>query len=570
VARAQDPTDDTVSVDVPVSIFVGVAYNGTIRMADLAGTPVEGVAVSYETASTVSDEAGAFSLPVPDEAGVTPLLSKRGWSFTLVSTETGPSGIIYRYSAVPALEARSYAVWDASTPGTSHVLKLLNKGAATQTPTVTLYSRDGSVCGAPGVAPIAPMSASRIPLSASPCLALGTAGIIEVSNTQPYDGEFESLVPRGDDVDIRTSGSLPLMNGLFGPSYVTFDTGAAVVDDKLDRRLVENALIIGNLSDQTATFRVKYTRASGSHLRTQRVTVPSQGISRIVVGAPDQKRAISGLVEIAPESDTVEYVAAMRRYGYQIVLNEKTNELEKGRTFYSNSEPARVGDGKRYVARFDYASPMDGENFLEFANTTTKPTTVAIVHLGLEVKRSDKLDKDGKRIPPKTVSKRTTFRITVPSLGTRRVKFSRFIKTSKEGTVSIVSDKADAVLTNVVAHTYTSRGLLRASKLSMVPPSYGDELYGFYESAPPSTVLISNMASTEVSATVSCFVGGSLVNAVPLSIKAGRSVSTRMATCFKGNNAGLIQVNSSRAGALGVDRVEFRKPSGSKLRSRLR
>jgi hypothetical protein len=43
-----------------------------------------------------------------------------------------------------------------------------------------------------------------------------------------------------------------------------------------------------------------------------------------------------------------------------------------------------------------------------------------------------------------------------------------------------------------------------------------------------------------------------------------------MAPCFKGNNAGLIQVNSSRAGALGVERVEFRKPSGSKLRTRLR
>ena len=288
------------------------------------------------------------------------------------------------------------------------------------------------------------------------------------------------------------------------------------------------------------------------------------------MGAPTQKRAISGLIQIAPESDTVEYLAAVRRYGYDVMVNAETRELEKGKTFYAMSEPARVGDGRRSIARFDYASPTDGENFLEFANTTSKSTTVTIEHIGLEVKRSDKLDKDGNKIPPRTVSKRSTFRIIVPPLGTRRLKFSRFIKTSREGTVSIVSDTSDAVLRNVVTHTYTNKGALMASKLSMLSPSYGDELYGLYDSVPPATIMISNMASTEVSATVSCFVNGSLVNAVPLSIRAGRSVSSKMGRCFAGKRAGLIQVNSSRAGALGVDRVEFRTPSGTKLRSRLR
>jgi hypothetical protein len=569
-AWAQDPADDTVSVDVPLSVFIGLGYNGVIRSGDLEGTPLEGVSISYESASTVSDSAGTFLLPVPDESGVTPVLSKRGWSFSLSSTESVEGGVIYRYSAVPALESRSYAIWDAATPGTTHILKLLNKGSSTQTPAVTLSSQDGAVCGALTGGAIAPMSDARIDLSASRCLSLGTVGVIAVTSGDAYDGEFESLVPRGGDVDIRTSGSMPLMNGLFGSSYATFDTGAAVLDKKLDKRFVENALIIGNVSDQTATFTVNYTRAGGGAYKTERVSISPRGVSRLVVGDVKQKAAVSGLVQITPDDTSLEYVAAMRRYGYSIVQNKKTKALEKGKTFYVMSEHARASDGGRFVARFDYASPLDAQSFLEFANTTNQPIGVTIEHTGLAVKSSKPPVKKGKKIPPQVVSKRSVVRVSVPPRGTQRVKFARFMKTSREGTVSIVSDVSDALLCNVVSHSYTPKKLLSASKLSVVTPSYGDEHHGFYESAPPSTILISNMASEQVTATVNCFVGGVLSNAVPLTIPAGGSVLSKMGACFGGTSVGVVQVNSSRAGALGVDRVELRKPSGASLRTRLR
>lgn len=570
IAWAQDPADDTVSVDVPLSVFVGLAYNGVISIGDLNATPLEGVVVSYETASTVSDAGGTFTLPVPDEPGVVPVLSKQGWTFTLSSTEAAATGILYRYTAVPALESRSYALWDAAVPGLAHTLKVLNKGSSTQTPTVTLYGQDGSQCGAPRLLSVAPMGDARIDLSTTPCLAPGTIGVVEVSNAEAYDGEFESLIPKGGDVDIRTSSAMPLVNGLFGPSYVTFDTGAAVLDRKLDRRFVENALVLGNVSDQTATFTVTYLKAGGGAYTTQRVTIAPHGVARVVVGDLKQKKAVSGLVQITPESDTVEYVGAMRRYGYTILENKKKKVLEKGKNFYVLSDYARVGNGQRFGARFEYANLLDGESYLEVANISNQPKGVTIEHSGLTLKPSTKRDKNGKKLPPKIVSKKTSIRISVPPLGTQRVKFSRFIKGAREGTLSVVSDVPNVILMNVVTNTYTPKRLLSVTKLSPLLPSFGDELHGFFESAPPSTIMISNMASERVTATLSCFVNGGLVNVVAHLVPPLGSVSSKLAACFGGASVGIVHVNSSKLGALAVDRVELRKPSGVKLRTRLR
>ena len=570
VAWAQDPADNTVSVDVPLSVFIGLPYNGVISVGDLTGTPLEGVTVSYETASTVSDSAGTFTLPIPDEPGVVPVVSRRGWAFTLSSTESGSAGTIYRYTAVPALEARSYALWDSGAPGLSHHLKVLTKGSSAQTPTVTLYAQDGSVCGPSRSVSVTPMGDARIDLSSTPCLGLGSVGIVAVSNAGAYDGEFESLVPQGGDVDIRTSSVMPLMNGISGASFVTFDTGAAVLDRKLDKRFVENALIVGNVSDQTASFAVTYRRGSGGVYKNQRVTIPPHGVARLVLGDLGQRSSISGLIEIVPEDDAVEYVAAMRRYGYTIVQSKKTKALQKGKHFFVMGEYARGGDGQRFAARIEYANALDGESYLEVANVSSQPRGVTIEHTGLVVKPSTKRGKNGKKLPPKVVSKRTTIRVRVPPLGIQRVKFSRFIKGAREGTLSILSDAPNAILVTMVSNTYSPKRILSASKLSHMSPSIGDELYGFYESVPPSKIMISNMSSERVDATVSCFVHGELVNAQPYIVPPLGSVSSKLAACFGVASAGVVHVNASRLGTLGVDRVELRKPSGSKLRTPLR
>jgi hypothetical protein len=566
VAWAQDPTDDTVSVDVSFSVFIGLAYNGVVSMGDLNGTPLGGVEVSYGSASTVSDEAGTFTLPVPDESGVAPLLSKRGWTFRLSSSETIAGGVVYRHTAVPALGSRSYALWDAAIPSLVHTLKLLNKGPSTQTPTVTLYSSDGSVCAAPSAGSVPPASDTRLDLSNLPCLAVNTSGVVVVSNAGSYDGEFESFVARGKDLDIATSGAMPLINGLLGTSYVTFDRGASVLDGKRERRFVENALLIGNVSEQAASFTVTYRRAGGAEYKTRRVTIAAYGTARTVLGDLKERSSISGLVQIVPDDPTVEYVAVMRRYGYSIVENKKTKALEKGRSVYVMSEHARLPDGGRFAARFEYATPLDSKNFLEFANTNGKAVGVTITHTGIEVKRSRQRDRKGKKIPPKLVSKRTSIRVSVPPLGTRRVEFSKFIKGAREGTIVVVSDDSNALISNVVTHSFTSKRLLRGSKLSVLSPSYGDEFNGFYESAPPSSIMISNMSTGRVTATVNCFVNGGLVNSVPYNISPARSVSSKLAGCFGGSSVGSVQVNSSKIGALGVDRIEFRRPSGVRNR----
>ena len=573
VAWAHDPSDDTVSDDVPFTVLVGVSYRGIVAMADRGATPLEGVVVSYQTASTTSDESGAFELPVPDELGVSPILSKRGWAISPMASDGVGEGIV-RYSAVPSLESKSYAIWDAPSAGFVQNLKLLNKGSSVQNFSWSLIASSGDICDASTATAVSMLGDYRTNLTANACLAPTTFGLIEVVNEDGlYDGEFESSVPGANDRDLKTSALSSLSNSILGSSYLMFDTSAAVLKADTDLQFTENALLIANVSEDEHTFTVRYRNGNGIVAQTKTLLVPGRATVRSVLGLPGQKRSARGLVEIEPDDDQFEYVATMRRYGFKYKFNVKKKIFEKNKSFFVMSEYARTGTGRERKVRYEYSNPLDGANYIELGNTTGSPVTVSINHVGQEIQKipsgSRRPPRKGQARPPKIITKNTTITVGLPGYGSSRVLFSKFIKTSTEGVVTITTNQPDSVLANIVSHQYNSSGNLNASSLFPLEEVFGDDQYGFYESNPASSLWLSNSSSLDAVVNIECLVSGSALNIVPLTISPRSSAVAKLATCFGGAASGVVHLNSSITGGVVGDRIRARSTKGFKARARL-
>jgi hypothetical protein len=575
IAWATDTSDDTVSDDVSFTAHIGVAYRGVVTMTNRAATPLEGVVVSYQTASTTTATSGAFDLPVPDQAGVAPTLSKRGWSISLESGTPGDDGL-FRYAASPTLETKSYSIWDSPTVGFLHSLKLLNKGELGATFSWSLLNSDGSILNSSSDISLGALRDYRGNLSGAAVAGPRAYGFVEIqSSNGSYDGEFESLIPGSTDTQVRTMVASPLSNALQGNSFVMFDTAAAVLDAAKDLQFVENALLLSNVDDTPQAFTVRYFSRGGSPLRWTRLELGARATGRLILGGPAQKRPPGGLIEIVPDDPSALYVGSLRRYGFKYNGRKGSGTFTRSKSFFVMSENARKASAGDTAIRHEYATTRSGAHHLELANTGVNPITVTITHHGREIRtvRSTTRRASNSRRPAarvRIVKNRTLRAITLPSHGSARLTFSKFIKTSTDGIFTISASRPNSVIANTVAHSYTSKGILTASKLSPVDEVFGDDQHGFYESNVASSVWFSNVTDAEAIASLECVVSGSAVNIIPLTIPPRESAVIKLAACFGGAASGLTRVNSSVRAGVVADRVRSRAPTALSARTRVR
>jgi hypothetical protein len=262
----------------------------------------------------------------------------------------------------------------------------------------------------------------------------------------------------------------------------------------------------------------------------------------------------------------------MRRYGYKYRFNPKREIFERSKSFFTMSEYARAGNGRQRIARYEYANPLDGYNYIELGNTTGSSVTVTINHVGQELQKvpnsSRRPPRKGQARPPKIITKNTTITIRLPRYGSSRVPFSKFMKTSTEGVITVTATRPDSVLANIVTHQYSSKPSLNASNLFVLEEAFGDDQYGFYESNPASSLWLSNTASVEAIVNVECLVSGSTMSVVPMTLRPRASAVTKLATCFGGAPSGVVHLNSSLEGVVVGDRIRARSTKGFKVRTR--
>ena len=215
--------------------------------------------------------------------------------------------------------------------------------------------------------------------------------------------------------------------------------------------------------------------------------------------------------------------------------------------------------------RFDYSNPLDGENYIELGNTGAQPVQVTLQHTGKEIVKPSK----GSKQKPKTITKTTTIKVGLGPYGYQRVKFSKWIKTSTEGVVTVVTSMPDVVIGTIVTHQY-SGSLLNASKLFPLGDVFGADQYVFYDGTPASTMMVSNLHPTEATVNIECLRGGEVANVASYVIGGRSSIVHRLSSSCPSGMTGVVHVNSSLFGGIVADRVRAKSIKTFKTRMRAR
>ncbi len=578
IAWATDTSDDTVSDDVSFTVLIGVAYRGVVLMTNRSGTPLEGVNVSYQTASTTTDKRGVFDLAVPDQSGVSPTLSKSGWSIALQADSPDGDGF-YKYLATPALEAKSYAIWDAPANKPTHILKILNKSESNSGFKWSVYSADGAPLSSADDISLGALSDYRVDLSTVLSAGSNSYGFIEVETSGGrYDGEFESFISGSSDTQLRTATINSLSNALQGRSFVMFDTASAAADTEAEVQSAENVLLISNLDDQPRSFAVMYHTGGGVGRGTTRLDLAARATGRIELGGPKQARPVEGLIEIVPDDANALYAGILRRYGYRYRRDKNSGDLIRSNNFFIMSDVARKAAIGELVIRSDYSNTISAANYIELANTGDETAKITITHNGSRFQRVPTRARGGStsNAPAnlRKIASRWERQITIPSRNTTRVPFSSFRGTSAEGIIRFNSSEPNTVIANVVTHQYTSKGLVNASKLVPLEEVFGTEQVGFYDPRIPSALWLANVSQSQVNTNLECIVSGRAVRSLLLSIPPYESLVARLAPCFGPASVGVARLkyrdNLANQAAVVIDRVIARNPKYLSYRQRLR
>jgi hypothetical protein len=268
------------------------------------------------------------------------------------------------------------------------------------------------------------------------------------------------------------------------------------------------------------------------------------------------------VVEISPDDLEAQYVAVVRRYGYKI-LKDKKGIIYKSGVLFVNSELARSGLRDPQITKYEYSNALDRLSYLELGNTLKRSVEVTLVHTGQEIAPR----KRGSKSPQKTIVKRTTIKLNLNPRSYQRIPFSRFIKTSTEGTLAFSVSEPGAVLVNVVANTYSKQSLA-SSKVYSLKDLYGSDQYAFFSANPPTSINIANLNRSTSRVSVECLINGTTVDA-SMFILASQQVATYLpgAACMAGGS-GLVHITADSLSGIIAERSLSRSRRGVRLRIR--
>jgi hypothetical protein len=549
----EDPGDLTTSSATPFSLTVGTRLTGIILHANRDLTPCRDVEVSDSALSTKSNDAGVFSLIVPDPADPKLTLSKFGWQIErsdTLSERASQAGAHVQWLAVPALERETYTVWHGGLGDLAQRIRVLNKSSDTKTATVTLFKSDGTACSEMFTTDIAARTTTSVNLNQNSCFQPDSYGVVKVTfPSREYDATLISHHDTGGlDRYLVSHNELPLANTTTGKSYTFFDNAYHQVRRSTESFSLRNDLVVANPSQIPQSFTVRRYRSTGTLTKTWRFTLPPMGSYMVPFIEADETTPQNGIQEVEPDDIRAPYVAVMVRSGEQQHLTPR----KKGRFIYMNYTES--GAGNTRFARVRYLAQRRAIQYAEVANITGAAVNARIKRIG----------SSGKAKP--------TIPLHLAPYETRKVRLSRLLEKFEEGVAEISSDTPDSLMVATVMKHYRPDNKLLSMKSLPIKETFGDSVYGSYSSQrrTNSVLKISNLGLDTGSATVMCYSNDLLIDAQTLSLAPGQLREVYLPKCFNGTSSGVVEVNSSKPGTMVVDLLRFRSREDIHLAQRLR
>lgn len=548
----EDSLDASRSLPTSLSLTVGSRFSGIVVMANRTQEPLAGVTISDGTNSTQTGTDGTYSLVTPDPASSTLVASKKGWRISRagsaeVLAASNPSGTLWY--AVPALEPETYTVWNGALLPFRPSLRILNQTGTAQPVSVTLYQADGTECTQKLNVTANALDSVTIPLDSNSCFNPNSFGLVQINYpSNHYEGDL--TMQRGNTADSQLTSrfSLPLANSITGTSHVFVDNAYHIERGGEQVYVMRNDLLISNLASSEKRFTVRRYRSNTALSKSEVVVIPPRGSARVQFPLDEEEAQENGIQEIEPEDPSAPYTAVLMRSGEQ----QLRPPYKTGKFVFMDY--ARAGGSKNLFARVRYLPKRFAVQYLEIANVASRGANVRVAR----VNRRGRV--------------RPAISIYLNPRETRKLRVSRLLDPYQEGMAHISSDVPDSVIVNSIMKHYRGDKKLLSIKALSIRETFGDTLYGMHQRMGKTKTLLklTNVDTKEIQGSVTCYQNSQPVDAQQYSLKPGEQEELVLQKCFNGGAGGIVEVNTSRPGAVVADTLLFRKREDINLPGRLR
>ena len=441
------------------------------------GQPVEGARVTLDVPGrenptaleTTTDESGNYSFENIRSGDFEVVAEKQGAVISRTQTqipqsETPTEVNVHQDVEVVSIRNPVYTFWN-SFLGMINILEITNESAETLHATVTVYSIAGQDNETAGI-----LATRQLDIPAHLEMDFNLAefanfipdsyGLVKVNFDQDDNFEGRMTYYRPSPTyygEYEYAFSLPFTNSVTGNSYVTSNTyqPSTVAEDQVYP--VENWLSIGNLTNGTKQYMVRYFDQAGTQYASNLVTV--SGLARVDVdggnyfGGPNKV----SLLEIVPLDQDSYYLASLGRYG-------RARDEVPGVPAYRFGSAVFAENGNGSAQYMPISNLPKGANFIEVANVLNETVTVNLTwydtygHVTIENSE------------------------TIPPHGQVHLLARGALEENSSGSVKIEANKINALIAASMTYHYDGfgGGSVLGIEYSPARESFATELYGSY------------------------------------------------------------------------------------------
>jgi hypothetical protein len=281
-------------------------------------------------------------------------------------SDLGPFTAVTPLTVGLLLQSPVHFLWNGFL-SMQNIVALLNRGSTPISVSARMFDADGNALGETAV-DIPANGEKDLPVNLLPGFRKDAFGVLRLnfpSELLDGNGLFYRFASDGKQLEFETGSNL--QSGLFGTSYVTFNTIQPSRRTSQLENEVANWLSLSNMdSSQTKSFRADFYSQTGELFRTENISVPPLGRRDIEAGHQNPGPGNVGLIRIVPSDVNAPYSAILTRYG----ASANISALSK---FYHFALllPARYSSSLTQWAPISRGG--NGENWVVLANAGALP-----------------------------------------------------------------------------------------------------------------------------------------------------------------------------------------------------
>ena len=330
--------------------------------------------------------------------------------------------------AGPGLQTPVYSQWN-STLNMRNVLELMNRGSSALPVRVSLYSILGELVHQQNLT-VPASSEKEVVINDLSGFVPDSQGLVKLEFNGPLDGRMIMSRAHATRAEYEFRYAMPLTNGLFGETSVSFNTTQPSTMRNERANIVMNWLSITNLDSEVKRFRVNTFNRAGRLLSVRTVDVEPLTRMNLDGGHNLAGPRNSGTHVVTPIDLDTHYLAELTRFGGNSPSGTNVSEYK-----FAFPLMARLPQSDREHV---LVTREEGEtSWLEIASVINQATRVVVSFYN---ERGTLVE---------------AINLRLPAYGQTVINTARYMKLGESGFAQVTPTVARSIVTNSVVY-YTS------------------------------------------------------------------------------------------------------------------